>query len=228
MAFAIFVSFVAGQSGSGCERAEPSGKRRSKPSSREYYLHENQFASAIPYLEKAEQIDPSNYINSYDLALAYLQIKALDKSRELVNRLLKDADKAELHNLLGDINEADGRIDEAAHEYEIAARLDPSEKNLFDLGSDLLNHRGFQPALTVFQYGSKTYPKSAKLHVGLGISYYSLGLYDDAVRTLCEAFDLDPADPRALDFLGKMYDVSPQYAEEVRKRLGSFRAPLSN
>jgi tetratricopeptide (TPR) repeat protein len=188
----------------------------------EYYLRHNQFADAIPYLEQARRLDPTNYINRYDLALAYLQTKALDKSRQLVSQLIKETGKAELHNLLGDVDEAGGRVDEAAREYELAARLDPSEKNLFDLGSDLLNHGSFQSALTVFQYADKNYPKSAKLHVGLGISYYSLGQYDDAVRTLCEAFDLNPEDTKALDFLGKMRDTSPHYAEEVKRRLAFF------
>jgi protein O-GlcNAc transferase len=58
--------------------------------------------------------------------------------------------------------------------------------------------------------------------VGLGIAYYSLGQYDDAVETLCQAVDLDPKDTKALDFLGKMYDVSPQFADEVTKRLARF------
>jgi tetratricopeptide (TPR) repeat protein len=188
----------------------------------EYYLNESNFSAAIPYLEKARELDPSNYTNSYDLALAYLRVKAIGKSHQLVNGLIKQEDKAELHNLLGDINEADGKVDEAAREYESAARMDPSEKNLFDLGSDLLNHRGLEPALKVFDFGIQRYPQSARLRVGLGVSYYSLGRYDDAVQTLCQAVDLDPKDTRALDFLGKMIDISPQYASEVTKRLSLF------
>jgi tetratricopeptide (TPR) repeat protein len=146
----------------------------------------------------------------------------MDKSRQIVNELIKQEDKGELHNLLGDIEETDGHVREAAHEYELAARMDPTEKNLFDLGSDLLNHRGLEPALKVFDFAVKRYPQSAKLRVGLGISYYSLGRYDDAVQTLCEAVDLDPRDTKALDFLGKMDDISPQYADEVTKRLFVF------
>ena len=216
------LSFLqAGQDLIGAARQHPESASASHLAG-EYYLQRNEFASAVPYLENARRIDSTNYINSYDLALAYLQIGSLDKSRQLIGQLIEQENKAELHNLLGDVEEAAGHVDEAAHEYETAARMDPTEKNLFDLGSDLLNHRGFQPALTVFQYAAKTYPASARLRVGLGVSYYSLGSYDDAVRTLCEAFDLDPADTKALDFLGKMHDVSPQYAEEVRKRLALF------
>jgi tetratricopeptide (TPR) repeat protein len=36
--------------------------------------------------------------------------------------------------------------------------------------------------------------------------------------------DLDPRDTKALDFLGKMQDISPQYASEVQRRLARFVA----
>ncbi len=203
-------------------QASQPGDARADHLKGESYLKQSNLPAAIPYLELAHQLDPGNYINSFDLASAYLQTGALEKSRALINELIQQQDKAELHNLLGDVEEASGHTDQAAHEYEAAARLDPSEKNLFDLGSDLLNHRGFQPALTAFDYAVKRFPQSAKLRVGLGVSYYSLGRYDDAVETLCQAVDLNPSDTKALDFLGKMYAISPQYASEVTKRLAGF------
>lgn len=113
-------------------------------------------------------------------------------------------------------------IDETARQLERTARLDPSENNLFDLGSYLLKHGGFSPGLTVFDYGVARYPESARLRVGLGVALYSLGRYYDAVERLCQAVDLDPRDTKALDFLGKMHDLSPQYANEVAGRLAHF------
>ena len=188
----------------------------------EFYIQQHQIEKAIPYLEKAYQIDSSNYVNAYDLALLYLQTKSVRKSRTIVDKLIAESDKAELHNLLGDIEEAEGHLDDAAKQYELAARMDPSEKNLFDLGSYLLHHRGFEPALKVFVYGSERYAKSARLRVGLGVANYSLGRYDEAVEVLCQAVDLDPQDAKAYDFLGKMYDVSPAYGQEVASRLRRF------
>jgi tetratricopeptide (TPR) repeat protein len=188
----------------------------------EFYIQQHRLTAAIPYLEKARQIDLSNYDNAYDLALAYLQTSKTAKSREVVAGLLREKDRAELHNLLGDVEEAEGHVAEAAQQYEAAARMDPSEKNLLDLGSDLMLHRGFEPALKVFTFATERYPQSAKLRVGLGIAHYSLGHYDDAVASLCQGVDLDPGDTKALDFLGKMYDVSPQYAEAVTNRLSHF------
>lgn len=181
-----------------------------------------QGVSSIPRLEQAYRRDPLDYANAYNLALAYLEAGDTVHSRQVLAALLRREDKGELHNLLADVEEAEGHIDEAARQYEIAARLDPSEKNLFDLGSDLDLHHGFEPALKVFEFAVQRYPRSARLRVGLGVAHYSLGQYDAAVEALCQAVDLDPADTKALDFLGKMYDVSPQFAGEVTQRLARF------
>jgi len=188
----------------------------------QWYIRQRKVRAAIPLLEAARRANPQDYDNCYDLALAYLESGFTAKSREIANGLLARGDKAELHNLLGEIEEKDGRIEAAAAQYQTAARMDPSEKNLFDLGSCLLRHQGFQPALKLFQFGASRYPQSAKLRVGLGIAYYSLGQYSDAVESLCQAVDLDPKDARAIEFLGKMYDVAPELSAEVSARLARF------
>ncbi len=186
------------------------------------YLGQNKVAQALPYLEKAERADPVNYDNCYDLALARLEAKDLAGSRHLVETLIARQDRAELHNLLGEVEEASGNFDAAARQFETAARMDPSEKNLFDLGTDLLRHKATEPALTVFRYAAPLFPASARLQVGFGIALYSAGQYSEAVETLCHAVDLDPVDTKALGFLGGMYDVAPELSDEVTRRLGRF------
>jgi tetratricopeptide (TPR) repeat protein len=188
----------------------------------EYYIRHNRVSAALQWLEKAGRINPADYDNGYDLALARLETKNLDEARKLLQEMLSRQDRSELHNLLGDVEEAAGNIDEAEKQYETAARQDPSEKNLFDLGTDLLHHRAYPAALTVFKYAAEKYPRAGRLQVGLGVALYSSGQYADAVETLCRAVDLDPADTKALDFLGGMYDVSPELAREVTKRLAHF------
>jgi tetratricopeptide (TPR) repeat protein len=190
----------------------------------EYYLHQNKLDAAIPYLEKAWIADSSQYINGYDLALAELQVHKTSESRSVITALLRRADKADLHNMLADIEESEGHFNEAARQYEIAARMEPTEKNLFDLGSDLTLHGANGPAQKVFEFATKQYPHSAKLRVGLGVAYYSLGLYDNAVESLCQGVDLDPSDTKALFFLGKMYNVSSVFADRVTERLAHFVA----
>jgi tetratricopeptide (TPR) repeat protein len=111
-------------------------------------------------------------------------------------------------------------------EYHRAAELDPSENNIFDLASFLLQHSNYEGfldnSLKFFQYGVEKYPRSAKMTVGLGVALYAEGKYDDAVRTLCAAVDLDPTDPKPFQFLGKVSTASPARIPEIRERLQKF------
>lgn len=176
--------------------------------------------SAFISAAASEQLN--RYDQVYNLALSQFEAGDLAGARRSIQQLLEGKDRAELHHLLGDVEERSGSFREAARQYEMAARLDPSEKNIFDLGTELLKYHGYQQAFQVFSYGVKEKPKSAKLYVGLGVAQYSLGQYPEAVKTLCDAVDLDPKDSRALDFLGKMYDVAPSLTAEVTERLKQF------
>jgi tetratricopeptide (TPR) repeat protein len=144
----------------------------------------------------------------YNKALAYQAKSDFAQAREQVRKLLAAADDAEGHRLLGDLDE---RLDdplEAVHEYEQAAHMDPSEQNYFEWGSELLLHRAAKPAAEVFTKGSSAHPQSARMLAGLGAALYSVGFYDEAARRLCDASDLQPADPAAYLFLGKIEKVT--------------------
>jgi tetratricopeptide (TPR) repeat protein len=188
----------------------------------ELYVRAGKVAAATPYLEQAQRINSASYDNGYDLALAYVVTSRFAEARQLLQNLLKQKNSAELHNLLGEVEEKDGKFVAAANEYELAAHLDPSESNLFDWGSELLLHRTLEPAIQVFQSAAERYPNSPRLAIGLGIAYYSRGNYDDAVKSLLKAADLSPADPRAYPFLSRAYDSSPSQADEVIARFRRF------
>ena len=140
----------------------------------------------------------------------------------LVRQLLQRKDTAELHNLLGEIEEKDGNFVAAANELEIAAHKDPTESNLFDWGSELLVHRTLDPAVEIFQRATERYPDSARLAIALGMALYSRGNYDDAVKALLKGADLNPRDARCYYFLSRAYDSSPSQAEEVIQRFRRF------
>jgi tetratricopeptide (TPR) repeat protein len=188
----------------------------------EFYLSVGDFKSGIPYLEKAQQLNPVDYANGYDLAVAYLEIKNPAPARSLLQDMLGRKDTAELHNLLGEAYEALGDSVSAIKELQLAGHMDPSEKNLFDWGSELLLHETIEPAVEVFKRGVALYPTSQRMYIGLGIALYSRGLYDGAVEALCRASDLNPSDARPYLFLGKMYNVSVGKADDVEKRLKRF------
>ena len=82
----------------------------------------------------------------------------LDPARQIVLDLVKSKDSSELHNLLGQIQERDGKFVDAANQFETAAHMDPSEENLFDWASELLLHMTYEPAIAVYQEGARRFP----------------------------------------------------------------------
>jgi tetratricopeptide (TPR) repeat protein len=185
----------------------------------ESYRIQGNLEAAIPLFEKAYEADPENYPNAWDLAVCYLQTGSTIKARNLLNAMLKRGVKAELHNLLGAVEERSGNLPAAFLEYQRAAQMDPSEKNIFDEASCISRYGAYAQARDVFLYGIQKYPKSARMRVGLAIAFHGLKEYRAAVDSLCKAVDLDPGDTRALYFLVKLHDVSPELSGEVTERL---------
>ena len=129
---------------------------------------------------------------------------------------------ADAHRLAGDRAEHSGDPLAAVREYEQAARLDPSEQNYFAWGTELLLHRAVKPAAEVFSKGAAAHPKSARMLAGLGAALYASGAYADAARRVCDASDLQPADPTPYLFLGKMEKAAPDPLPCAEQKLARF------
>lgn len=190
-------------------------------------VEEGKASEALVYLERASKLKPGNYPNSYLLAMAYAGTGQYERARASTQALLtaQDGDKkvqADLHHLQGDIEEKAGNPLDAVREYQRAAELNPSESNFFDWGSELLLHRAVEPAIEVFGKGNQLFPQSARLLVGLGVAWYTNGSYDQAAQRLCQASDLNPNDPKAYVFLGKIQAVETTQSDCSSERLARF------
>jgi tetratricopeptide (TPR) repeat protein len=189
----------------------------------EFYVQTARIPTAIPFLERAQEIDPAAYNNGYDLALALEQTGQLKKASQQLQKLIALRDSAELHSLLGEVEEKLRNYLSSAAQYGEAARMDPSEENILNWGAELLLHQTFAPAIEVFKAGTQRFPQSARLHNGLGIAFYGAGQIDDAVRAFFRASELTPSDPLPVTFLGKACDgTSPTLAANIRSRLQGF------
>ena len=118
------------------------------------------------------------------------------------------AEKAEAHRRLGELAEGGGDPLSAVREYEQAARLNPSERNYFEWGSELLLHRAAVPAIEVFTKGLAEHRNSSRMLAGLGAALYAAGSYDEAAGRVCEASDLQPSDLAPYLLLGIMEEAS--------------------
>ena len=144
------------------------------------------------------------------------------QARDHVQKLLAQQDNADLHRLLGELDEKMGDPLAAVHEDEQAVRLDPSEENYFAWGSELLLHRAVWQAAEVFRNGAKAYPKSARMLAALGTALFAGALYDEAAASLCSASDLNPADPEPYIFMGRIEMAAPKPLACVEPRLARF------
>jgi tetratricopeptide (TPR) repeat protein len=143
-------------------------------------------------------------------------------ARDDVRRQIAHHDTAALHHLLGSIDEKLGDSVNAVHEYQRAAQMDPTEPYIFDWGSELLLHHAPEPAAEVFEEGTKLFPKSTRMWIGLSAASFARGSNEQAVRQVCAASDLDPGDPAPYLFLGKMQHAEKSSSDEVLEKLHRF------
>ena len=180
------------------------------------------FHESIPLLQTAYRIDPTNRANEYDLALAYKDGGDAKQARDRINELLTHHENADLHRVTGELDEKLGDPLSAVHEYERAVRLEPGEQNYFEWGSELLLHRAVWQAQEVFHKGADAYPKSARMLTGLGAALFAGARYDEAATNLCNASDLNPADPEPYLFMGRIQIAAPNALTCVELKLARF------
>jgi tetratricopeptide (TPR) repeat protein len=186
------------------ELAKAPGSFESNRRLGEFYLHGGRYPESIGPLQTAYRLDPKNEPNEYDLALALKGNGDFAQAREHIGRLMAHGETANLHRVAGELDERLGDPLTAVHELEQAVREDPSEENYFEWGSELLLHRAVLQAKDVFAAGAKAYPKSARLLTALGAALFAGAFYDEAALRLCDASDLNPADPEPYMFMGKI------------------------
>lgn len=142
--------------------------------------------------------------------------------KSLRDALAREPAKAELHHSLAHLEETRANSLDAVREYQRAAELDASERNLFDWGAELLAHRTFEPAVEVYSKGARLFPNSTRMLLGLAVAYYATGSYEQAAKRFFEATDLAPADPRPYLFLAKTQTSSIAESEGYLERMSRF------
>jgi predicted Zn-dependent protease len=77
-------------------------------------------------------------------------------------------------------------------------------------------------AVPVFQAGLRRYPQSIPLRIGIGTAQFLVGHSSEAVHTLLDAADSDPADPRPYPFLAAASGLSADEHDRVRESFKRF------
>jgi tetratricopeptide (TPR) repeat protein len=137
-------------------------------------------------------------------ATASLNSSDVAAEKQRVGELQKGSDSAEIHALLGDIAESEGRPLDAVEQYQKAAAMAPTEANLFSLGAELLLHGAAEPAAQTFTDGARRYPSSVRLALGRASAVYVLGREAEAAKLFAAACDIQPANAEPYLFLGRL------------------------
>jgi tetratricopeptide (TPR) repeat protein len=151
---------------------------------------------AIPRLEEALRLDPTNDSAAINLALAYKNVGKTLAAIDLIRRSVKERPSAALYNLLAGLDEESGGYVEAVQSFQRAVELDPNnEQYYFDLGMEYLSHFTFGPAAEVYRVGTQKFPHSSRQYLGLAFSHYAVREYTDAADAFTTALEIDPESP---------------------------------
>ena len=188
----------------------------------EFYFKCGRKKDAISFLQSALKLQSDNRDVEYELAEALKDVGDLNEARMHVRRLVAQQPTAASCSLEGELDERLGDPLDAVREFEQAARLDSSEVNIFNWGSELLRHRAIWQARDVFTWGAKVFPKSTKMMTALGAALFAGALYNEAAQQLCEVANLNPADKEPYILMGKIELAAPDPLPCVQERLALF------
>ncbi len=170
----------------------------------------------------SEALAKSTLLLSEESSRATSLPASLESKATLQEGLARNPKDARLRHSLAEVEEKLGDPLAAVRDYQHAAELDPSEPNLFDWGTELLNHRALEPAQEVFAEGNRLFPKSVRMLIALGVTSNARGAYESAEKYLVSACDLAPDDQTPYLFLGEMLVVEKTVANSAVERLARF------
>ena len=176
-----------------------------------------QRADAAKAFGKAVALDPANGDLRYNWAAVLLDTGDANQAAEALAPIQGQETMPQVQTLLGEIAEKQGRFLDAVGHLQAAAKLDPSEANLYALGMEYLKHWTFQPALQFFEYGVVHYPSSQRMLLGIGITRYSMNQIPLAAPIFAQLLDADPQNATYAELLGRSCTLMPDTIKECEK-----------
>jgi tetratricopeptide (TPR) repeat protein len=180
-------------------------------------LHESAAAQAAA--ERAEKLGLNNPAVLQGLVVFYSGAGQHKAAIEAVHRIEGWTSNAGLRNLLGKEYALDGQFDAAATELREALKLRPyDEAFIFDAANLDLRLERFDAAMEVLNQGRKNFDKSPQLEIALGVAYYGLRRFPEAIDQFLKTIALAPDLEQPYIFLGKMLDHAGERLPEITAR----------
>jgi len=155
----------------------------------------------------------------------YLEAGDVPHAIETAEDGLKQTDNAELHHLLAQAYAAEKQPAHEIGELSIAARMAPdSEEASFNLAQALLRSERFAEAAAALEGFEKRFPSSPQIRLTLGVAYYGLRRFPEAVEAFLKTIDLAPDVEQPYLFLGRMLDQAGDRLPVIQARAEQFRS----
>jgi tetratricopeptide (TPR) repeat protein len=183
----------------------------------------DEYAAAVPILEKIPLNAAHAEEVSFDLALAQFHLGEFDQAAAVITRVPSSSKNAEAVNLLGEIEEARNHPEEALAAFRKAAEAEPKNENFwFSYGLFLLKRERGAEAASVFSTGLAGVPGSGRLRLGLAVAWYSSGMYEQAAECLLKLTTEQGGAGMAYYLLGEMYEAVPEAQDRIAAALATY------
>jgi Tfp pilus assembly protein PilF len=175
-------------------------------------------AEAEAELNAALALDPANAETVLRLARVYLARKEIPAAgRALESAIVRKIESPAIYALLAVVYEKSGHVENAIPAMRIAIQLDPqSEKYRFQYGVLLTENNAPAAAMIRLNEALQSFPKSPRLHLGIGLANLKMSRYDEAAQSFSRAIELNPEFAQSYACLGMARVLAGRYEEGAR------------
>jgi len=187
-----------------------------------FYSETGNLAQAAEFSARLARLTPDDPDALIRAAGLYLKINQPAPAIDLLNHAIRKQDRAAARALLATAYEIEQRPNEAAEQLARAIALDRYEEDYyFRAARDDLVAGKPPAAVQMVEAGKKIFASSAQLELILGVAYYALERYADAVDTFLNAIRMDPAVEQPYTFIARTMDHTPSRLPQI---LAAFQA----
>jgi len=160
---------------------------------------------AVALLTPLHERNPDDRAVTYLLGYSLLEDKQLERSKVLLDRVLRDGESAETHLLLGAMKLSAGDYPAARDDLKRAAGMNPALPMVHVLlGRALMNVGDGQDAAEAFRRELAARPNDFDANLFLGVLLKQENALDEAMARFEKAASLRPGDPAALYQVGSL------------------------
>ncbi len=186
-------------------------------------VSEGAYKLAAREFEVLHKAQPESDEVSYNLALAYHRAGQEAQASALLESLLAGKEKADLEDLLGEVQQSRGDRTRSLAAFGRAVELEPrNEEYRYDYAQALARQGALHQAVEVFAIATKDFPRSVRMWLGWGATYYLAGKYTEAARTILEAVEIAPQRAEAYYLLGRAYDAAGPLQDAIAQRFAHY------